>query len=369
MALERIVISGYYGCGNLGDEAILTALLARLRARWPRLEPLVLSGAPQETTRLHDVRAINRRSLPAIARELRAAQLLISGGGGLLQDRTSRRSPLYYLGIIALAQWLDRPVFFIGQGVGPLRRRWLQTLAQRRLRRVAYALVRDEASLRLLRNWGLPQELLAQAGDLALLWPDAGAGKTLSPLAEAPGEKPYAIAALKGPLAECQAELIAPELDRLAAEQGLQIILLALAAREDCPATALVAGQMQQPSLQLAPQPGELAETLELIRGARCLLGMRLHSLIFALLAGTPCAALSEDPKLERFLAQVERASGLQLPCRSPGQLRRPGNRLAGSLARLACERGEISAALQRGATKLVAQTEAALEQCFERMS
>ena len=50
--MSRIVLSGYYGFGNAGDEAVLAAILASLRRQMPEVECGVLSVDPPATTRL-----------------------------------------------------------------------------------------------------------------------------------------------------------------------------------------------------------------------------------------------------------------------------------------------------------------------------
>jgi polysaccharide pyruvyl transferase CsaB len=368
MGHGKVIISGYYGCGNLGDEAILTALVERLRVRWPELELIVLSGAPAETAKVHRVQAINRWNFFRVARELRSADCLISGGGGLLQDRTSWRSLLYYLGIIGLAQALGRPVFIIGQGLGPLRRRWLQRLAQRRLRRVSYALLRDEASAQLLQeDWGLPSDHLTRGGDLALLWRGQVGAPHALPLPANQIQKPYLVAALKGPQSQQFVRTMAGALDALARVQDLRVVFLALSARGDREAMQTIAQQMEEPSLLLAPQAGELRETLELIAGARFILGMRLHALIFALRTATPFAAISDDPKIDHFLKQAERVSGLRLPHWSLNDIKGSGLDLRSAFAKLVSKR-EACEALRCGAVRLAAETEVALKDCFDQM-
>ena len=154
----RVLISGYYGFANAGDEALLSGMLRALERAGP-VEPTVLSADPEGTRRLHGVPALDRRAWGAIWRTLRErTDLFISGGGGLLQDRTSRRSALYYLGMIALAQRAGVPVYLYGQGVGPLASRGLRLVARRVLSGVAGAGARDAASAGLLRALGVPAE-------------------------------------------------------------------------------------------------------------------------------------------------------------------------------------------------------------------
>ena len=96
----KIVISGYFGFGNAGDEAILEAMLVDLRAARPDVHPVVLSGDPLTTAARFDVEAVPRLCLGAVRRALRDAALFISGGGSLLQDVTGWGSVPYYAGLI-----------------------------------------------------------------------------------------------------------------------------------------------------------------------------------------------------------------------------------------------------------------------------
>ena len=57
---HNIVISGYYGFANAGDEAMLTAIIESLRQLEGDMHITVLTGNPERTTKQHDVRAIGR---------------------------------------------------------------------------------------------------------------------------------------------------------------------------------------------------------------------------------------------------------------------------------------------------------------------
>ena len=104
----KIVISGYYGFDNCGDEAVLLAMLHCLKKTIPNARMTVLSNNPEQTRKQHGVGAVNRWNPVKIAIKLLTCNLLISGGGSLLQDVTSARSPGYYLGVIKMALFLKK---------------------------------------------------------------------------------------------------------------------------------------------------------------------------------------------------------------------------------------------------------------------
>ena len=61
--MSKLVISGYYGFGNAGDEAMLSAMVEALRALEPTLTITVISGNPADTRRRYNVSAVHRLNL------------------------------------------------------------------------------------------------------------------------------------------------------------------------------------------------------------------------------------------------------------------------------------------------------------------
>ncbi len=165
MSALRLLVSGYFGFGNAGDEAILAGLAAGCWRLLPGAELVVLSGDPPATEAEHGVNAAPR-GLRSLRSQLRRADLFISGGGGLLQDTTSWRSPLYYLAAIRLARRAGVPVACVGHGIGPLRRGWIRSLVRRELSRVDVLAVRDRASAETLREIAIARHVEVTA-DLA----------------------------------------------------------------------------------------------------------------------------------------------------------------------------------------------------------
>jgi polysaccharide pyruvyl transferase WcaK-like protein len=118
----RVVVAGYYGFGNLGDELILSALAKELRTVYPDPKIVVLSHDPAHTQAFHSLPAVSRWNPFAVFWQFLRADLFVLGGGGLIQDKTSHRSLLYYLSLVALARLLLRRVFLYRIGVESLNR-------------------------------------------------------------------------------------------------------------------------------------------------------------------------------------------------------------------------------------------------------
>lgn len=151
----KAVVSGYYGFGNTGDEAIALAITRELKKQG--IDPVLLSNDPAESARLYGCEAVARMQPLDVGRALLRADLLLSGGGGLLQDKTSSRTLTYYLGVIRMARLLRKPVFVFNQSVGPLSEAGRRQV-QRGLRGVQ-AVVRDRGSQELLGQLGVPARL------------------------------------------------------------------------------------------------------------------------------------------------------------------------------------------------------------------
>ncbi len=118
--MYNILISGYYGFNNIGDESILRTVIDNLREKLPDVEITVLSQDPAQTAEKYAVKAARRMNLWDIFRSVWKCDMLLSGGGSLLQDATSSRSILYYLFILRLAQLLGKRTFIYSQGIGPI---------------------------------------------------------------------------------------------------------------------------------------------------------------------------------------------------------------------------------------------------------
>lgn len=311
--MPKVVISGYYGFKNNGDEAMLYAILKVLGQRFQGLDPVVLSRDPEETRRYFGVRAIPRHDLGMIWKELRQADLLISGGGGLLQDVTGPNSILYYLGVVTLAKMLRKPVFFYGQGIGPVKTSLGKTLMRLVVNRVDAITVRDSESRQELLNLGIDKPPVYVTADPALGLDigdiDPSVGKEiLSGLGVEPDAPLIGLSVRGWKGMEEYKRVIARVCDRLV-EDGWKIIFLPMHYPEDVNVSKEIAAMMARPAVTVERQL-KFKEMLSLMMQVKSIIGMRLHFLIFGALLGIPMVGVSYDPKVDRFLSLVDMPCG-----------------------------------------------------------
>lgn len=300
-----VAVSGYYGFGNLGDEAVLYSMLQALRGSLPEARFVVLSHDPAGTRAAFGVEAVNRWNPVAVYRTLAACDLLISGGGSLLQDVTGLKSLLYYAGVIWLAEALGKPVVFYAQGIGPLRTELGRQLVRRVAARARLITVRDALSAAELRLLGIGGTPLVVTADpvLGLEAEAVGREKGEAVLAEAgaAGRPVVGVALREWPgFGAAQEEALARVLDGLC-RRGLAVLFIPLHFPADLAVNRRVAARMAEPSAVVS-RALAVEEVLSLFGCLHFCLGMRLHALVFAAVFHVPLVGLSYDPKIQRFL-------------------------------------------------------------------
>ncbi len=320
---RSVLVTGYYGFGNTGDEAILAALVAGIRGRIPSARITVLSGDPGQTEQRHRVDAAPWRDPLSIAEEVRRCDLVVIGGGGLFQDYngvepatllTPRHGGItFYAGPAILAALAGKPVALHGLGFGPLASPEARRIARIVASSAARVSVRDAASRDLLVSLGLPAESVTVSADPAFLVTPGGVrpedvliGMGIEP------RGPLVGVALR-PWSRAEAgweDEVAAALDLFVERTGGSILFVpfekspwtddddfALASRlrrrlENADRAAVVSGL-------LAP-----ADTAALMGGCDLVLAMRLHAAIFAVAGGVPTVALTYDPKVDALMAR-----------------------------------------------------------------
>ncbi|ANF98507.1 polysaccharide pyruvyl transferase CsaB [Paenibacillus bovis] len=326
----QIVISGYYGFRNSGDEAVLKSILNSLAAQEKeqgiRIVPVVLSNDPEWTSRMYGVRSVQRMKLGEIRQLLKESDGLISGGGSLLQDSTGLLTIPYYLGIVHIAQWVRKPVFIYAQGVGPVQRPFFFKWIRNVFRKSAYISVRDQESASLLGRMGIDSSSVEVVADpvMGLPLPDgnSAASSTAShgSAHQAAETASYSttdsipvigISVRFWDKQRRELDGIAEGLKLLSSQRPVHLRFLPFHLPDDEQASRYVIDKIGDISgngsiISTADQVTDPQQMLAEVSRCHMLLGMRLHSLIYAASQSVPLMGISYDPKIDQFLNRMQ---------------------------------------------------------------
>lgn len=316
---DQVLFCGYYGLGNAGDEAVLAASVALFRERRPDLPLAALSADPPVTRAALGIETFPRMQLPAVLAAIRRSSLFLSGGGSLLQDRTSLKSLVYYLWTLNQARRVGARTMVFAQGVGPLIRPAARRWTARVLSRVDAITVRDAASAELLREIGVQgegaPEIEVTADPVFALEPQA-TERVAALAAERPvvavAPRPWdGVEAILDPMAEA--------LRACASEARLQA--WSLFPEQDTPVCEQLAQRV--PGLQVIGAALNPAEWMALAGWTDVAVAMRLHALIFAAARAVPVVGISYDPKVDALLARLRAPVVGTAASLDPGALQR----------------------------------------------
>ena len=291
----RVLLSGYYGFGNVGDEALLRIIVQRIRARMPKVEIEALSASPEATSAQYGIRATQRRDAGAVRAAMERADALISGGGGLLQNATSTRSLLYYAGIIRAAHRRKKKTMIFAQSVGPLDglgKFLVRTLCSG----VDRATVRDRRSRELLQSL-LPATKVEQSADPVFLLDLAPDERDVRNEGLDPVGAPYVVVSVRKHQAlRAGIPAIARAVDLLSREYGFRGVFLPMGGAEDADVATRVIRACESAPMLLPER--SIERSAAIVASARAVIGMRLHALIFAARFAVPFLAIPYDPKV-----------------------------------------------------------------------
>ena len=304
----RVVMSGYYGFSNAGDDAILQSIHGGILAASDNIQVTVLSHDPEQTRRQYGLDAVYRFDLVQVGRALRRCDALLSGGGSLLQDRTSTRSLLYYLMVIRWAKKLGKPVMLYANGIGPVTKPENRKKVKQTVELANVVTLRDRASAQELRDMGVKHPELHITADPVFNLVPAGAdrGRDLLVKAGLPAGRKFAAVSVRDwPAARQFPQQAARLCDHLHRTYGLETVFLLMQPAADRETTEQVRRAMESPSY-LLDVPATPSELMAVLGQAKLCVAMRLHTLIFAARMAVPTVGLVYDPKVDSYLKELD---------------------------------------------------------------
>ena len=269
------------------------------------------------------------------------------GGGTLLQDRTSPRSPLYYLGITLLAKMLGKPVFYYGQGFGPIVHHTSKRMIRYIANRVDTITVRDQQSGEEMKQYGIRKAPIYVTADPALTInpqeADFDEARELLGSYKVDLNKPIAFVSVRNwkNKNEFKKEL-AIACDHLV-QQGWQVVFIAMQNPNDIKPSLEILLQMEEHAVVI-DKALNFKQLMSLIGLGNLVIGMRLHAVILSALMNVPFIALSYDPKIERFAESLGKSSIASIDNLSASQLT---NELDALIKRLPLEKEKLQKQLK----------------------
>ena len=295
--MSDIVISGYYGFKNAGDELILKSMISDLRFYKPDVKITVLSSAPAKTSREYNVSASNRWNILSVIREISNCKMLLSGSGGLFQDTTGILSLWYYLLVILTAKIFGKTVFVYAAGIGEIKYRFNAFLIKKCFDNVDFITVRTEQDKELLESFGAGKEVTVTA--------DPVFGLKLPLTAKKSGvEKPRVGIILRKTKNWKQDLKIFSELsETLVKNLKAEVILIPFHPSKDIKYLETIRNSAVLPVDIFFWQDTE--KLLELLSQLDVIVSMRLHGLILAAKYKIPFVPIPRYAKIRNFLGMI----------------------------------------------------------------
>ena len=307
-----IVISGYYGYGNTGDDSLLLSMTENLRSADPDAKITVITKSPKKTSARFGVRCIGRTDLPAICSELAHARVLLMGGGSILQNSSSNRSLFYYTSIIKLAKKRGAKVMLYSNGIGPL-------IGEKSKKRVLAAInsadvisLREPSSFDELALLGADTKKASVTSDPALLLSPAPESRIRYICGRAgidDSKRYFAVSVrewknlrnLSGSGGEKDFErTLADAISAVSLRTGACPLFIPMQSPRDGAICERIRKLLSHESIILSSLTAR--ELIGILKKTDFVIGMRLHILIYATCAGVPALGISYDPKIDAFL-------------------------------------------------------------------
>ncbi len=283
---KNVLLCGYYGYGNVGDEAMLAMLCRALPHNI-----CVMSARPKATARALGVCAVPRFSPAAVCRAMARADVLLFGGGNVFQDKTSTASLLYYAACARLARAHGCRVAFTANGLGPVLRPKNTERVKKALAAADYISMREDISRGLAASL-CENENIFLSGDLVFLGERAKKAPCY-------GEKYYAV--FPKAVGEREEGELLRFFRAMKRRHGLVPVFAPLHGREDTKICRRFAKKL--PWARYESGVCDDASARSLAKGAHFVLSMRLHGAVFAVAENCPVIAVSRDVKMAAFFA------------------------------------------------------------------
>lgn len=301
------VISGYYGFENSGDDALLYAIIESLQKYKQDIRIMVLSENPKSTRRMYQVDSEKRSNFFKVSSALRKSKMLINGGGSLIQDATSSHSLYYYLWVMYHAKKLGLKVYLYANGIGPVKPKNAK-IVSKIANKADLITLRDRISADELARLGITKPRIELTADPAIILEGSG-NSEIDKVFKNEGivkDKKYIGISVRNWVKNdsCFASKIAQIADYAYEKHGLIPVFIPMRHPVDMKYSETVVSEMKNPAY-IIKNKYSVFDTIGIVRKMEAVIGMRLHTLIYAASGGVPLIGLIYDPKNKGFMEYI----------------------------------------------------------------
>jgi polysaccharide pyruvyl transferase CsaB len=292
----KVLIVGYYGSDNIGDEVLLAQVVRIVRSISPEARIQAISYRGEETRRLHGIQTVGRNKYFKILKAIRESDLVIGGGGSILQNVTSQKSLVYYLAVFYSGILMGKKVVLLGNGFGPVMGGFSNWLTRTVLSGLSHFVARDPDTVNRLKSLGVtcPVTLGADLAYYGYRPREAAESRrvliNLRPWPESRG----LVEAVTG-------------LGRYLMDKGYELCFLSMQeGRDDVVLREVMAGL----EVEIPFVDNSIGSFIEGQETYFAMVGMRLHALIWAGIKDIPFVSIPYDPKINAYTKMSRQASG-----------------------------------------------------------
>ncbi len=308
--MKSVLISGYYGFNNTGDEAMIETFSQELAKKNYKL--IVLSSNPDRTKELYNVDAYDRYKIGEIIKAIKASDILVSGGGTLFQDITSRKSIWYYLGIIKIAQLMHKKVCVAYQGMGPINTKMYRRMTKNILNKKSVKLVamRDKHAYDYAKDIGIDENKMMLSSDMIFMMKPPAPERCMKIIRDnVHGYKEGEVLvgfSIREWRDKDRTDLFAEIADQIVEKYNARIVFFPFHKPKDAEISKIVMHKMKhEESTVLMPNRYLPSEILGAMGYMNVNIGVRLHALVFSTLMNVPTIGISYEPKVDGFLEMM----------------------------------------------------------------
>lgn len=320
---RRMVICGATGINNAGDEAILEVLIGQYQEKY---DITIISLDPHKALKYHNyTKFVSIHDKRACVKCIKKSDIFLLGGGGLFQDESSVFNVFRWEKICKLAIKYSKRIIIYANSIGPLNYYFSRIIVRNILNQIDVITLRDQSSVDLLKEIGVTVPIVLTADpafsynydsvsvypEEKLRLPEKYVAITIRHWYDSHPFLPAKISNLfmkNNDKADRYHKVMADIVDEINKKMGLPVVFISFLTDRDSKVAKKILSNREYKckNIILNSEKNFLPISLmQVIKKSEFLVGMRLHSLIFAVGLRVPFVAIDYSKKVKGLLEEL----------------------------------------------------------------